>query len=103
LSPEIHYLEGVFDVPDRRPPGTRCEDTNDVEAQLVEAHDEVVFLFCEELLGQKPYLGLLGRCRGLQWVPELRAPPHLDLDEDEGVLVADDKVDLTVTCTVVAP
>jgi hypothetical protein len=39
---------------------------------------------------------------GLEWVSEAGPAPQLHFDEDEGIVMADDQVDLPTTCPVIA-
>ncbi len=73
-------------------------DPDDVEAEcagLGLAGGEVVF-------GEGAYRGLFTRGHRLEWVAEGGGGAQLHLDEDEGIAVADDQVELAVAGAVVA-
>jgi hypothetical protein len=74
------------------------EDTDDVEAQRVEAWSPI-----EEVpLGQGADGGLLAGGDGFEWMPEAGSPTQFHFDEDECVPSAEDQVQLPVTGPVVA-
>ena len=90
-------LEGVLYVDD---PGCAFADeyADHVEAQRI----EVRALPGEILFGKRADGGLLVGGDGFEWIPEAQSAAHLDLDEDEGILVAQDQIQLPVTGAVVA-
>ena len=69
-------------------PVTVGEDTHDVEADGVEGWVS----FREVLLGEGADGALFAGCYGLEGVAEAGATAQLDLDEDEGVALAQDQV-----------
>ena len=78
--------------------GSIGEDADHVEAQRVEAR----FPGVEVVLGDGAQGILLAGGDGLQRVPESGPAPQLHFDEDEGVILAYDQVDLPAPRPVVA-
>jgi len=78
--------------------GSIGEDTDHVESQGVEAR----FSGVEVVLGDGAQGLLLAGGDGLEWVSEAGPAPQLHFDEDEGIVMADDQVDLPTTCPVIA-
>lgn len=73
------------------------EDTDDVEAHGVEGW----LLLGQVLFGQGADSALLARGDGLERVSVARSAAQFDLDEDQGVLVAQDQVQLAEAGAVV--
>lgn len=90
-------LEGVRDVGDAR--GASLEkDTDDVEADGF----EVGLFIGQVLFGERADGPLLACGNCVEGVPVSRSAAQLDLDEDEGALVAHDQVELPEAGAVVA-
>jgi hypothetical protein len=91
------YLKGVLYVDDAWRADAE-EYTDDVKAEGI----EIRLSPGEVLLGQGADGGLLAGGDGLEWMPETDAPAQLHFDEDEGILMAQDQIQLAVTGAVVA-
>ena len=90
-------LESVFDVIYAQSVAAG-EDSDHVEAQGV----EVWLVEGEVLLGEAAEGLLFTRRYGFEGVAEAGRAAELHFDEDEGVFVANDQVDLSAACSVVA-
>ena len=90
------YLESVLYMDD-----AGCAFADEY-ADHVEAYSVEAWLPIEEVsLGQGADGGLFAGGDGLEWMPEARSPTQLHFDEDEGIFVAQDQVQLAVTGAVV--
>jgi len=78
--------------------GSIGEDSDHVEPQCI----EVRFSGIEVMLGDGAQGALLAGCDGFERVSVAGSAPQLDLDEDEGVVLAHYQVDLPAPGPVVA-
>ncbi len=97
IEPRSRWLESVLYVDDS---GCAFADEypDHVEAYVV----EVRLILGEVTFGQSADGGLLAGGDGLEGISEAYAAAQLDFDEDEGVLMAQDQVKLSVAGAVVS-